>query len=147
MVNRLAISVVDSQLLNIRRRAPLLRMYRGKHIHYKPGMPLNLFKITGFICALVIVHLAAYAQDSTHKGMIGLDSFFRRQKGLVGKLARNLVHDTTLSEDPNTPTRNDLVYGRYEGRIIRSIQIQRLDFGTPITDTTRNLRNNLTRLA
>ncbi len=110
-------------------------------------MTRYLIKITGFLCALVLLHLAVHAQDSTHNGMIGLDSFFRRQKGLVGKLARNLVHDTTLSGDPNTPVRNDLVYGRYAGRVIRRIEIQRLDFGTPITDTSRNLRNDLTRLA
>jgi hypothetical protein len=79
--------------------------------------------------------------------MIGLDSFFRKQRGLVGKLARNLVADTNHQIDPNTPVRNDLVYSRYEGRSIRSIEIQRVDFGTPLADTLRSFRNNLTRLA
>ncbi|HSC37424.1 MAG TPA: hypothetical protein VLD19_06125, partial [Chitinophagaceae bacterium] len=106
-----------------------------------------LIKITAFFCLLILLHPELRAQaDSTRKGMIGLDSFFRRQKGLLGKLAHNLVTDTG-TVDPNTPVRNDLIYSRYEGRIIRYVEIQRLDFGTPITDTTRNLRNNLTRLA
>ena len=111
-------------------------------------MSRYLIKIAGFFCLLMILHPELEAQkDTTHRGMIGLDSFFRRQKGLVGKLARNLVHDTGGTVDPNTPVRNDLVYSRYEGRVIRNVEVQRLDFGTPITDTTRNLQNNLTRLA
>jgi len=115
----------------------------------------HLNKITGLFCLLMLLHPALEAQtdtsrrstDSVRRGMIGLDSFFRRQKGLVGKLARNLVTDTNGTSDPNTPVRNDLVYSRYEGRIIRYVDIQRLDFGTPITDTNRTMRNNLTRLA
>jgi len=111
-------------------------------------MTRSLTKIIAFCCLLIILHPDLQAQaDSTRKGMIGLDSFFRRQKGLVGKLARNLVTDTNGTGDPNTPVRNDLVYSRYEGRIIRNVDIQRLDFGTPITDTARSMRNSLTKLA
>ena len=85
-------------------------------------MTRSLTKIIAFCCLLMILHPDLQAQaDSTRKGMIGLDSFFRRQKGLVGKLARNLVTDTNGTSDPNTPVRNDLVYSRYEGRIIRNV--------------------------
>ncbi len=78
---------------------------------------------------------------------VTIDSFLRRQKGLMGKLARNLINDTTGNNEGNTPVRTDIVLKRYEGRVIRKIEIQRLDFGTPITDTARNFKNSLTRLA
>ncbi len=88
-----------------------------------------------------------YAQHDTTKRQ-GLDSFILKRKGLFGKLARNLLTDT-LKENiaASTPVRNDLLFSIYDGRVIRSITVQGLDFGTPINDTTKVYRNWLTRLA
>jgi hypothetical protein len=75
------------------------------------------------------------------------DSFFLlRQKGLLGKLARNIVVDTTAEEETSLQ-RNDRKFQRNRGRVIRRIIIRRLDFGTPINDTAKSFKNRLTNLA
>jgi hypothetical protein len=73
------------------------------------------------------------------------DSFFLlRSKGLLRRLARSIVTDTTV--DPNL-VRIDQLYRRYTGRIIRKIEIRSIDFGIPINDTSRSFKNTLTRWA
>ncbi|MBC7905073.1 MAG: hypothetical protein H7Y27_16715 [Gemmatimonadaceae bacterium] len=102
-------------------------------------------KFFGSLILFLSLQSVVFAQkDSTKKE--SLDSFLLRQKGLVGKLARNFV----ARGEPigaNTPVRTELIFSRYEGYIIRRITIERLNFGTPITDTSRSLKTNLTRLA
>src|SRR4029434_3045856 len=58
---------------------------------------------------------------------------------------RNSVANTPASED--APVRNDLLFNRFRGRVIRNITIKRLDFGTPITDTSQSLKSTLTKWA
>ncbi len=93
------------------------------------------------ILCLLIINASAQTDSSVSK----VDSFLMRQKGLLGKLARNLVSDKPAS--PNAPIRKDLLFSGYRGRYIRNIIIRRLDFGTPITDTARRFETNLTRWA
>ncbi|RZS65104.1 hypothetical protein EV199_5860 [Pseudobacter ginsenosidimutans] len=78
----------------------------------------------------------------------GIDSFILKRKGLLGKLARNLLRDT-LRENiaALTPIRNDLVFSIYDKRVIRSVTLKGLDFGTAITDTNKVYKSRLTRLA
>ena len=90
---------------------------------------------------LVIITVSAQTDSSVNK----VDSFLIHQKGLLGKLARNLMSDKAAS--PSTPVRKDLLFSRYRGKHIRNIVIRRLDFGTPITDTARKFETGLTRLA
>jgi len=45
------------------------------------------------------------------------------------------------------PVRNDLNFSRYRGKKIRKITIKRLDFGTPISDTSTRFSNTLTKWA
>ncbi len=72
------------------------------------------------------------------------DSFFLlKSKGLLGKLARSIVTDTSESD----LVRIDVLYQAYTGRIIRNIQVRRLDFGVPLDDTSRSVKNILTRWA
>jgi hypothetical protein len=98
---------------------------------------LTLLLIIGH-CRLV------WAQNDTLKGS-KLDSFILNNKGVVGKLARNLLADT--SEGTGELQRNDRTFRRYRGRIIRSIIIKPLPFGVSIGDTTKIINNRLTRLA
>ncbi|HEY0433370.1 MAG TPA: hypothetical protein VGC95_05830, partial [Chitinophagaceae bacterium] len=91
--------------------------------------------------SLVTFRLAAQIDSADNR----IDSFLLHQKGLIGKLARNLV--ANRAPGPSTPVRNDLFFERYRGRVIRSVTIRRLDFGTSITDTSRTLKTMLTRLA
>ncbi len=60
---------------------------------------------------------------------------------------KNIRTDTTAVKKANALTRNDLPYKQYEGRIIKSIVIKVLPFGTSISDTTKKVVTTLTRLA
>ena len=80
-----------------------------------------------------------YAQSDTEKKPPA-SSYLARQKGLLYELAKSLLTDTT---DNSELRRNDELFQQYEGRIIRRIQVQTLDFGVSITDTTRFLKNKL----
>lgn len=83
---------------------------------------------------------------SAHPPAAANDSFFLlKSKGLLGRLAKSITTDTA-SHDANVQ-RIDKLYDKYKGRIIRHIEIRRVDFGVPINDTTRSFKNTLTRAA
>jgi hypothetical protein len=90
----------------------------------------------------ILMSTEAFAQQDSTENVI--DSFLLNRKGLLGKLARSLMSNS-VSE--TAPLRNDLLYRRYNGRIVRNIIVRRLDFGTPINDTSSHFRNVLTRFA
>ncbi|HUR11656.1 MAG TPA: hypothetical protein VM012_09830 [Flavitalea sp.] len=75
--------------------------------------------------------------------------FIFKQRGLVGKLARNLMVDTGDNGESRRLARNDRIFQRYGGRVIRNITIERRDFGSPIikTDSSKAVKNKLTNLA
>jgi len=74
-----------------------------------------------------------------------MDTFLLHQKGLFGKLARNLMSNKPVQ--PNMPIRNDLLFRIYKGKIIRNITVKRLEFGISLSDTSRRFKNTLTQLA
>jgi hypothetical protein len=74
-----------------------------------------------------------------------IDSLLLKQKGLLGKLAKNIMADKTIA--PSVPVRKDLNFARYRGKKIRSITIKRLDFGRAINDTSNGFSNRLTKWA
>jgi len=92
---------------------------------------------------LFLVVMRSFAQQDSTGARV--DSFLLHQKGLLGKLARNLMSNKSLPE--NTPVRNDLLFERYRGKIIRNIIIKRLDFGISLVDTSKRFKNTLTQLA
>ncbi|HEV8284213.1 MAG TPA: hypothetical protein VGQ09_07875 [Chitinophagaceae bacterium] len=96
-----------------------------------------------FLIGFCSVVTSCFAQNDSTSNRV--DSFLLNQKGLVGKLARNLMADKPASS--NAPVRNDLLFMRYKGKWIRKITIKRLDFGIPITDTSRHFKSTLTQWA
>lgn len=76
-----------------------------------------------------------------------IDSFILKRKGLLGKLARNLLSNNPTGDVVTGPVRNDLLFSIYNGRVIRSVTIVGLDFGTAITDTSKTFKSRLTNLA
>src|SRR5687768_5015753 len=97
------------------------------------------------ILLCVLTASGSFAQEKDSLDTPANDSFFLlRSKGLIGKLARSIVRDTT--PDPNL-VRIDLLYRQYRGRIIRNIEIRTVDFGVPINDTSTSFKNTLTRWA
>jgi len=104
------------------------------------------------IALMACLQLPALCQQDTTKPEIDTSrrkivEFLKKQKGVFGKLASNLVGDTAASDLESIAVRNDLSFVRYEGMIVRNIAIQRLDFGTQIVDTANNFKNTFTNLA
>ncbi|MEO5594187.1 MAG: hypothetical protein ABIR15_21390 [Chitinophagaceae bacterium] len=104
-------------------------------------------KIYGIVILISCLQLPLWAQQDTGNHKSTIVNYLKRQKGMFGKLASNLVGDTAASDLESEPVRNDLSFVPYEGKIVRNIAIQRLDFGTQITDTAHNFRNAFTNLA
>ena len=102
-------------------------------------------KIFFIVIIMASLQLPVCAQQDTSRHTIV--NYLKRQKGMFGRLASNLVGDTATSDLESAPVRNDLSFVPYEGKIIRNIAIQRLDFGTLITDTAHNFKNTFTNLA
>lgn len=102
-------------------------------------------KLLVLAVVLFMAKLPLQAQTDTAQRQ-GIDSFLLKQKGILGDLAKNLVADTS-EPIPEGLQRNDKVFQRYRGRIIRRIRIQSLDFGVSLRDTTKGLTNNLTKTA
>src|SRR5258708_22961711 len=96
-----------------------------------------------FFCCLVALIPRLKAQQDSTKNYV--DSFLLKQKGLLGKLAKNIMADKTIA--PSVPVRNDLNFVKYREKKIRYIIIKRLDFGTPISDTSNRFKNTLTNWA
>ncbi|HUQ66240.1 MAG TPA: hypothetical protein VM101_08800 [Flavitalea sp.] len=97
----------------------------------------------GLFVMLCTLSMSAQVPDSTD--VPENDSFFLlKKKGFIGKLARSITTDT--SHDDNL-VRIDYLYRHYRGRIIRNIEIRRVDFGVPINDTSQSFKNKLTNVA
>lgn len=99
-----------------------------------------------FFVMVICFQLTALAQTDTSARKKTLEGFLKKQNGMLGNLARSLMNDTG-PENIKTLVRNDLSFNQFEGRIIRNIYIQRLDFGTLIDDTAKNFSNTFTKLA
>jgi hypothetical protein len=102
---------------------------------------MNKIIILNVSCLLMILNATAQTDSSVNK----VDSFLIHQKGLVGKLARNLMSNKPAS--PGAPVRKDLLFAKYKGKYIRNVIVRRLDFGTPLADTARKFETRLTRWA
>ena len=96
------------------------------------------------IVCLCIISKAVFAQNDTIPGN-RLDTLLSRPKGLLGHLTQALLTDTGVNVDDLQ--RNDIPFQRYEGRIIRHIVIQSLEFGTLTKDTVRRLDKRLAQFA
>src|SRR6185436_19338306 len=118
-------------------------MYAPKHTPRL--LLLAIFLLLAGTYALAQEDSTRTQEDSTKKK--GIDSFLLKQKGIIGQLAENLLADTNQEQAAKALERNDLPFQRYRGRIIRHIYIGVLDFGVSIYDTSKQVKNGLTRLA
>jgi hypothetical protein len=91
------------------------------------------------------VQSSLFAQvDTAHKPS-GTD---RKSKSrLFNKMMKNFTRDTTAVQKANDLKRNDVLYKKFEGYIIRRITIRDLYFGIPLEDTSKKVVTTLTRLA
>jgi hypothetical protein len=113
---------------------------------YLPMAAGKRIEIGIFILLLLLLQLKLLCQKDTAQSKPTVEGFLQKQKGFIGNLAHNLVNDTHPPV-PKGPVNIERIFNQYEGRIIRNIYIQRLDFGTLIEDTANNFSNKFTRLA
>ncbi len=108
--------------------------FRKKHLRFL--LTAVLFFAGSILCC---------AQEDNAKRR-SLDSILLRQRGIIGGLAKNLFTDTA-KENGKELQRNDQPFQRYKDRIIRRINIQILEFGVSIADTSTRRIDKLRRLA
>lgn len=101
---------------------------------------------SGGLLILFLISHCIHAQTDTTIRQNPIDSLLTRPKGLLGQLTQNLLTDT-LAEDARVVQRNDQPFLKYEGRIIRHVVIQSLEFGTLTSDTVKRLDKRLARFA
>lgn len=107
----------------------------------------TLYELFLIIVAFACLPFVSIAQNDTIKKK-SFDEYLLTRKGLFGKIAKVLMTDTAEKmDDATNPQRNDIRFQKYKGRIIRNIQVIRLNFGIPITDTTKAVSTSLTRLS
>ena len=106
---------------------------------------LKYFRILFFVAVLLAVIISSHAQIDTTK-KLSIDSIILRQKGIIGKLAQNLLTDTVL-ENIQVLLRTDKLFQRYNGRIIRHIKIQSQEFVVTSADTTKRIKNSLRKIS
>ena len=80
-----------------------------------------------------------FAQEDTAR--------IKDKKNLIFKMIDSFKKDSTEIDQANELERNDKAYTKYEGLIIRNIEIMRLPFGTRSDDTTQKLTNTFIDLA
>lgn len=98
-------------------------------------------KIGVFVLSLLLLVVAATAQDTTRVKKIDQLKQSKVTKQVVGAISRTPKADTVItikSEDAFLP---------YEGKIIRHIHINRIGFDRTVQDTTRRFRSSIARIA
>ncbi len=76
-----------------------------------------------------------------------LNDYLKTRKGFVGRMMKNLTRDTGDAGKANQLLRNDVPFQRYQGYVIRKIDIHDLRFGTPLNDTTKRAHSGLIKFA
>ena len=96
-------------------------------------------------CIFYLVQSSLFAQvDTTHKPS---DKDRQTKSRLFKKMMKNFTRDTTAVQKANDLKRNDALYKKFEGYIIRRITIRDLYFGIPLEDTSKRVVTTLTKLA
>ena len=90
-------------------------------------------------CVLGMYSSPLFAQEDTAK--------IKDKKSLILKMVDSFKKDSTEVDEANELERNDKAFDKYQGLIIRNIEIKRLPFGTRSADTTQTLTNTLTNIA
>lgn len=103
---------------------------------------LGLLLTPGALSAQVGQDTARSKSDTTRAGHIINDI-------KEGKLSQRIMKSITRKDqaDPTAAVKSEEAFLPYEGKIIRNIIIRHIDFQRTVYDTTRNIKNTVTRLA
>ena len=94
-------------------------------------------------CILYLLQFPVCAQDDS----VRQKAVDTTREGLLKKMMNAFSKDTNEVQKTNALKRNDELYKKYEGYIIRHITISDLHFGIPFGDTSKKVVTTLTRLA
>ena len=104
---------------------------------------LKTFLLFGLI---LIISTNSFSQKDSTKRKTA-DSSISYSRKIFNKLYKNITQDTNKNNNSVRPERNDIRFQKFKGRVIRNIIPEQMDFGIPINDTGKNVRNFLTSLA
>lgn len=137
--------------------APIEAIRRGtcqagrRLIVYDPQLVrmMKIFCLTIGILGILLMSRIACAQqtpdttrsDTTRSGII--DNI------KDGQLSQQIMKSITRKQpsDPVAAVKSEAAFMPYEGKIIRRIEVRQFDFQRTVYDTTKNIRNTITRLA
>ena len=97
-------------------------------------------------CIFCSLHFSLMAQTDTSI-IKGNGEVQTHKRTFMDKMISNLKRDTTEVDIINQVKSNEADFRKYDGFIIRNINIVRYPFGITIGDTTKRLNNSLTKMA
>ncbi len=101
------------------------------------------FFITAIFCS---AHMCLMAQNDT--AIIKKNNkHIGHKKTFMVKMINNFKRDTSQVDVSGQLKRNEEAFTKYDGLIIRNIDIERFPFGFTIGDTTRRFSNSITKMA
>ena len=85
-------------------------------------------------------------KDSVQKNSNDSSFFLAKKKGLLGKLGKSLVINVPAPADSVTAARENITsFMQYADKPIRKIYITKINYGQSINDTTKSIKNFLTK--
>lgn len=108
---------------------------------------IRLCGIIIFLCALNTQgFLFAQEQDTIKSDTTKVGQIIHTIKN--GRVSKRLLKSITRKKqsDPTLAVRSEDAFMPFEGKIIRNIEIQHIGFNKTIYDTTRNIKNTVTRI-
>ncbi len=103
----------------------------------QPSTPIrpSFFLCFLFVLAAGVLHAQEVSKHDT-------SFFLANKKGLLGKIGKSIsVNNSDIILPTNGAVKNDSVFRKFQGKIIRHIDIQKLGFGKSVNDTVRISRN------
>ncbi len=106
------------------------------------------FLFPSIICGFLLPSLlfGQQKQDTTHTDTTRTRQIINHIKG--SKLSQRILKSITRKKttDPVAAVKSEAAFVPYEGKIIRDIIIRHMDFQRTVYDTTKNIKNTITRI-
>lgn len=109
---------------------------------------LKYFFTTGLLLSFIFISAQENKKDSTQPHQQNDSFFLAKKKGLLGKLGKSLVINASVPADSIIATKENIAsFKQYANKPIRKIYFTKIDYGQSIYDTTKSIKNFLTKAA